>query len=148
MAQDVDTSSLRHSASVLFLNRVHSWRWVTSSTCVDDSYTWYWSQLSVAEQADGALVHGRSGQPSVRASVATAQSATPVSRNATVSEEQPSSRPECEAVDLETILKEHDACGVRSRFCWLPAGPFLCWYCVHRKLSKGFCLVGGLHCQP
>ncbi|BDA41678.1 Ferredoxin-dependent glutamate synthase, chloroplastic [Coccomyxa sp. Obi] len=64
------------------------------------------------QQADGALANGRSGQPSVRASLATAQSATPVSRNATIPEEQSTSRPECEAVDLETILKERDACGV------------------------------------
>lgn len=128
---------------MLFWSRVHSGRWVSSGTCVENIHEWYWPHLFVVEQADGALVNGRSGQPSVRACLATAQTATPVSRNATVPEEQASNRPECEAVDLETILKERDACGVSHVFVASLLAPSLAGICVHRRLERDFVLQVG-----
>ena len=116
MAKDVDTSSLRLFASRALSAGFEAGTVCLPSTCVGVLYEWHCPRLSVAAQADGTLVNGRSGQPSVRASVGTAQSATTVPRNANIPEEQSSSRPECEAVDLETILKERDACGVGHVF--------------------------------
>lgn len=61
-------------------------------------------------------MHGRCAQPSIRAAQPAAQAAAPVSRTSRISEDPAPSRPECEAVDLETILKERDACGVGHVF--------------------------------
>jgi hypothetical protein len=72
-----------------------------------------------ALQKDGTALSGRCAQPAARPSFgqrASALADAPVS----TAEEPSTSAHVCEAVDLEDILKERDACGVGHVFHWAP----------------------------
>ena len=95
-----------------------------------------WLCMSVAAQAEGVLVNGRWSQPSGRVPQASAQPAAAIAATERTSEDHSPSRPECEAVDLETILKERDACGVGHVFLGAAAGGFL-RVCYKDRIIKG-----------